>query len=152
MTKQQGSQRTLCGRDFFSSDENQFKEAQMRCFYTALTLPFYKYQVPVGKKKTTQSVVQYILSTSLKRSNDVQKFVLETCKGVEGHKAFIDEFIVNPGVFAEDSARRVALGWFLRESGPRWTSVQLFAAAIEYCTTLESALERYEGAIDTSLL
>ena len=54
----------------------------MRCFYTALLLPFYEYQVPVGKKKTTQSVVQYILNNSLKRSNEVQKFVLDTCKGV----------------------------------------------------------------------
>ena len=95
----------------------------MRCFYTALTLPFYKYQVPQGKKKALQSVVQYILNNSLKRSNEVQKFVLETCKGVDGHKAFIEEFQSNPEVFLTEPERKVALGWFLRETGPRWSSI-----------------------------
>lgn len=115
--------RAFCGRDFFPGTSEQFKEAQMRCFYTALTLPFYKYQVPQGKKKTTQSVVQYILNNSLKRSNEVQKFVLETIKGTEGHATFVEEFVASPEIFQADQARKVALGWYLRESGPRWSSV-----------------------------
>ena len=115
--------RTFCGRDFFPGTSEQLKEAQMRCFYTALTLPFYKYQVPQGKKKTTQSVVQYILNNSLKRSNEVQKFVLETIKGTEGHATFVEEFVASPEIFQADQERKVALGWYLRESGPRWSSV-----------------------------
>lgn len=34
----------------------ELKELQMKCFYTALLQPFYKYQVPHGHKKALQSV------------------------------------------------------------------------------------------------
>ena len=110
----------------------------MRCFYTALLLPFYDYQVPQGKKKATQSVAHYILNNSLKRSNEVQKFVLDTCKSVPGHREFTNEYTANTGVFEAELERKVALGWFLREAGPRWTSIQLLACAMEYCSTFES--------------
>lgn len=94
----------------------------MRCFYTALLMPFFEYQVPQGKKKTTWSVVQFILTNSLKRSNEVQKYVLETCKSVPAQLEFTEELLNNGEAFG-DPARRVALGWYLREAGPRWTSI-----------------------------
>ena len=68
-------------------------------------------------------MVQYILNNSLKRSNEVQKYVLDTCKSVPVHTAFTYELMANPEVFQSDPARRVALGWYLREAGPRWTSI-----------------------------
>ena len=50
------SEVNFCGRQIFTSSK-QLKETQMRCFYTALLSPFFPFQVPQGKKKTTQSVV-----------------------------------------------------------------------------------------------
>ena len=32
----------------------------------------------------------------------------------------------------------MALGWFLRESGARWTSIELLSCAVEYCRITES--------------
>ena len=68
-------------------------------------------------------MVQYILNNSLKRSNEVQKFVLDTCKGVPQHLAFANELAANGNVFLEDPEKRLKLGWYLREAGPRWTSI-----------------------------
>ena len=59
---------------------SEIQSLQMRIFYTALLQPFYKFEVMLGKKK--QSVVQYVLMTSLKRSNEVMKFVLDTCQNL----------------------------------------------------------------------
>ena len=75
-------------------------------------------------------MVQYILNNSLKRSNEVQKFVLDTCKGVPLHLQFADMLATGDGssVFGvEDFERRLKLGWYLREAGPRWASIQLLA-------------------------
>ena len=33
----------------------------------------------------------------------------------------------------EDSNEKLELGWYLRESGSRWTQIQLVGAALEYC-------------------
>lgn len=85
-----------------------------------------------------QSVVQFILTNSLKRSTEVQKFVLETCKGVQGHMAFVEELARDSSCFENSPVRKVALGWYLREAAPRWTSIQLLSCAIEYCKTFES--------------
>ena len=52
----------------------------MSTMYAALLDPFYSYNMEVGKRKLVTSVVEHILKTSLKRPNDLQKFVLETCK------------------------------------------------------------------------
>ena len=144
-----GEKVTFCGREIFS-DAKQLKEHQMRCFYTALLIPFYNYQVPQGKKKTTQSVVQYILNNSLKRSNEVQKYVLETCQGVPGHIAFTNELQNNPQAFEADPARRVALGWYLRETGSRQTSIQLLSCVLEYCRGLDRATMLRDTQIDTT--
>ena len=78
--------------------------------------------------------------------------MLETCKGVEGHKTFIEEFLANPGVFTEDLERRVALGWYLREAGPRWNSIQLLACAMDYCSTFDSRAGRHDGEVDMDLI
>lgn len=78
--------------------------------------------MPQGKKKATQSVVQYILTNSLKRSNEVQKYVLDTCKSVPAYLEFTVELQNNGDVFG-DPVRRVSLGWYLREAGPRWASI-----------------------------
>ena len=94
-------------------------------------------------------MAQYILNNSLKRSNEVQKFVLDTCKGVPGHRDFTNEFTANTAVFEAETERRTALGWFLREAGPRWTSIQLLACALEYCSLFEGQQTR-QTEIDTN--
>ena len=71
----------------------------MRCFYTSMLLPFFEFQVPQGKKKSLQSVVQYILNNSLKRSQEVQKFVLETCSGSLRYTQFLNELSQDGSVF-----------------------------------------------------
>ena len=113
---------TFNGKEILN-DQKKLKDLQMRCFYTSLVMPFYEFQIPNGKKKTPQSVVQYFLTNSLKRPNEVQKFVLETCKGIEGHKTMLDQFVADSGIFDSDLVKRVELGWYLRENGSRWISI-----------------------------
>ena len=70
----------------------------------------------------------------------MQKFVLDTCKNIPVHNDFITE-LTSPGaedVFDTEAERRLALGWFLREAGPRWTSTQLVGCALAYCKRFES--------------
>ena len=71
----------------------------MHMLYTSLLQPFYKYELPLGKKKTPQSLVQYILNESLKRSNEVQKFVLETIKNLERYLSLLETHSNDSSVF-----------------------------------------------------
>lgn len=48
-----------------------FKNFQKCCFYTGLVVPFAPFSFLPPKKKVTVTAVQYILSESLKQSNDV---------------------------------------------------------------------------------
>lgn len=142
-------QSNFAGKELCSSAK-QLKELQMRCFYTSLLLPFFEYQVPQGKKKTTQSVVQHILNVSLKRSTEVQKFVLETSCATPTYVDFMNELASNPQVFVTQPERKIALGWFLRSAGPRWPSIQLLGAAHEYCKSVDGQSRVAE--IDTAML
>ena len=51
--------------------------------------------------------------------------------------AFANELAANGNVFLEDPERRLKLGWYLREAGPRWTSIQLLSSCFEYCEKIE---------------
>ena len=82
----------------------------------------------------------------------MQKFVLETCKGVEGHKTFIEEFVASPDVFEANLERRVALGWYLRQAGPRWSSIQLLACAMDYCSTFDSLTARRTEEVEMDVI
>ena len=107
----------------------------MRCFYTGMLIPLFNYNFLAGKgnkKKVTTSVVEHILVNSLTRPNEVQKFVLETCKGVEKSLIFTEKHDTN-NQFLEDNNDKLELGWYLREFGHRWTQIQLVGAALEYC-------------------
>jgi hypothetical protein len=55
----------------------------------------------VGKKK--QSVVQYVLMNSLKRSNEVMKFVLDTCQNLENCFNLLDKVHADPSCHFLDS-------------------------------------------------
>ena len=122
-----------CGRTI-STDKNTLKELQMRCFYTGMLLPFFDYTVIRGKgaKKAPQSVVLHILATSLTRSNEIQKFVMETSKHVPKAQDFEDRLMANAKLL-ENSDVKLELGKYLRESGPRQSSIQICAAATYYC-------------------
>lgn len=63
----------LFGVRFEGEDEEMFSQFQKKVFYAGLLLPFDPYQCKI--KNAMDSVVKFILSESLKQSNDVQKFV-----------------------------------------------------------------------------
>ena len=67
----------FCGRQYAGvgpiSDE-AFKEFQRNTFYSAMTLPFLPYTFPLKGK--AEKVVFKVLTDSLKKSNEVVKFVL----------------------------------------------------------------------------
>ena len=75
---------TIYGRTFSgvqgnagnNNEENveAFKEFQKNCFYSALLLPFYPYEYK--NKNKMERVVLKVLSDSLKKSNEVVKFVM----------------------------------------------------------------------------
>ena len=75
-----------------------------------------------GSKKAPQSVVQHILASSLTRSNEIQKFVLETCKGIENAELFETKLVENMDFFSLND-QKLNLGWYLKESGHRWLSI-----------------------------
>lgn len=101
----------------------------MRTLYTALLQPFYQYEVTVGKKK--QSVVQYVLMTSLKRSNEIMKFVLETCQHLSNCIHLLDQVNADPSCgFLKSDQARIELGKYLKETGgSKWVPVILLAHA-----------------------
>ena len=85
-----------------------------------------------------QTVVQHILANSLIRSNEIQKFVLETCKHLQKAQQFEGKIMDTDGVFSADEDK-LELGWYLRESGNRWTSIQIISAAYNYCQGQEES-------------
>ena len=96
----------------------------MQCFFTALLLPFHKFNIIEGKKqKQKHSVISHIVRNSLKLPNETQKFIQWTCKNIETLKGFMTEFEEDNGVFETDLARKAALAWFLREAGARWPCI-----------------------------
>ena len=116
-------------------NSKELKAFQMRCFYTGMLIPLFNYNFLAGsgnKKKQPISVVQHILANSLTRPNEVQKFVLETCKGVEKSLILTEKHNTN-NQFLEESNEKLDLGWYLREFGHRWIQIQLVGAALEYC-------------------
>jgi hypothetical protein len=84
-----------------AENNKELRDLQMRVFYTALLQPFFKFEVMVGKKK--QSVVQYVLMNSLKRSNEVMKFVLDTCQNLENCLNLLDKVHADPSCHFLDS-------------------------------------------------
>jgi hypothetical protein len=77
-----------------------------------------------GKKKEVISVVQYILTTSLRRPKTLEKFVLETCK----HAPLCVEFANSDNSdLSHNQTKRLALGQYLREAKHYWPSVELIA-------------------------
>ena len=66
--------------------------------------------------------------------------MLETCKGAPDHLTFARDLEADPALF-ENLEKRVGLGWFLREAGPRWTSIQIMSSAQDYCNGFESDKE-----------
>lgn len=113
----------------------------MRCFYTALLYPFFKYQVPQGQKKAPISAVQYILMTSLKRSNEVMKFVLDTCQNLDKCLEVLFKIKEDPScAFLQTDEARVDLGRYLKEAGgAKWIPVILLA----HCCRGDSFEESY---------
>ena len=90
------------------------KDLQMRCFYTALLMPFYKFEMQNGKKKQLISVAQHILNVSLKRSTEVQKFVIDTSAGVPAYLKLMNDLAQDPELFDQQAERKIELGWYLR--------------------------------------
>lgn len=69
-----------CNYIFSVNDNNddgktfeQFKEFQKNTFYSALLLPFYQYEYKAKNKP--DKVINKVISDSLKKSNEVMKFV-----------------------------------------------------------------------------
>ena len=52
------------------------------------------------------------------------------CSAVEPMIDFFQQFCEDNTVFATQDERKVALGWFLRDHGPRFVSISLLASAI----------------------
>lgn len=50
-----------------------FRDFQKNCFYAALLLPFQEYEYP--EKKKLEKVIVKVITDSLKKSNEVLKFV-----------------------------------------------------------------------------
>ena len=74
-------------------------------------------------------MVQYVLMNSLKRSNEVMKFVLDTCQNLDTCIALLTKVSQDTdcGFLASDEAR-VELGRYLKETGGvRWPPVILLA-------------------------
>jgi len=118
---------------------------QMRCFYTTLLFLFFPFQVPQGKKKATQSVVQYVLMNSLKRSNEVMKFVLDTCQNADKCGILIDQ-IAKGQTILKSEADRIEMGLYLKETGgARWVPVCLLTAI--HSAEDESKLNQIEALL-----
>lgn len=113
-----------------AENSKELKDLQMRILYTALLQPFFKYEVVIGKKK--QSVVQYILMTSLKRSNEVMKFVLDTCQNLGNCLTLLEKVHADPGcAFLDNDAAKIDLGKYLKETGgAKWVPVILLALSM----------------------
>lgn len=76
-------------------------------------------------------MVQYVLMNSLKRSNEVMKFVLDTCQNLDACFALLSKVSKDSdcSFLASDEAR-IELGRYLKETGgARWPPVILLANA-----------------------
>lgn len=62
--------------------------------YVGLLHPFYNSQTQVGKKQ--HSLAIHILLNSLKRSNELQKFVSETCLGYSKYPLIANDNALEP--------------------------------------------------------
>ena len=74
-------------------------------------------------------MVQYVLTNSLKRSNEVMKFVLDTCHNLEPCIALLQKVIQDRDCsFLASDQSKIELGRYLKETGGvRWPPVILLA-------------------------
>ncbi len=125
----------LCQREFpgsglSSSDEATqaaFKEFIKNTFYSALMLPFNAYEYK--NKNKTEKVIVKVLQESLKKSNEVLKFVTGTIPFVQKATEFANKFAATESL---NNNEKLELGLFLRDAGHHWNSIFLLAISQEY--------------------
>jgi hypothetical protein len=94
--------------------------------------PFQQYEVSQGKQKKKFLLGSYILQNSLKRSNDVQKFVAETCAGLEQKPWPVSEW---------ETEAQLRAGQWLKEFGHRALPIELMYCAKQGYGSLEQSLK-----------
>jgi hypothetical protein len=94
--KKLGDHAEFCNRAFELGPEPQkqkaFKEFQKDCFYTSLLFPFhqYEYKPKKGGKVQGIKIINKVTSDSLKKSNEVLKFVTETVPFIDQAISYAD--------------------------------------------------------------
>lgn len=104
-----------------------FKEFQKDTFFSVLMHPFHTFDYKAKNKM--EKVYTRIILESLKKSNDVLKFVNQTIPFVNKAIHFADVFEKNENA-VKDS--KLEFGLFLREAGFKWDAVFLIAIAKDY--------------------
>ena len=104
-----------------------FKEFQKNCFYSALLLPFYPFEYK--SKNKMERVVMKVLQDSLKKSNEVVKFVMGALPYVQKAMVFADQFRLHEKL---SEAEKLEFAWYLRDAGPLWNAILPLAVAQSY--------------------
>ena len=95
-----------------------------------MLLPFFNYEYKAKNKK--EKVALKVLQDSLKKSNEVTKYVMSVLPYIESTIAIANEL---SGVEVLNDQQKLKLGMHLREAGHRWESIFMLAIAEEYCRT-----------------
>jgi tRNA nucleotidyltransferase (CCA-adding enzyme) len=104
-----------------------FKEFQKNCYYSALLLPFYPFEYK--SKNKMERVVMKVLQDSIKKSNEVVKFVMGVLPHVQKAMVFADQFRLHEKL---SEAEKLEFAWYLRDAGPLWNAIFPLAVAQSY--------------------
>lgn len=140
----------MCGREYpgssLSADEATlaaFKEYMKNTFYSSLLLPFIPYEYK--NKNKTEKVIVRVLQESLKKSNEVLKFVTGTIPHVLKATEFATRFASSESLKNEE---KLELGLFLKDAGHHWNSIFLLAIGLEYFSTHYEQLDHTTATSD----
>lgn len=108
-----------------SQEYESFKDFQRNTFYSALLQPIYPFEYKAKNKQ--EKVILKVLSDSLKKSNEVVKFVTGVLPYVTQSIELASIITSLPEDASLSQELKLKLGWHLREAGHRWDTIFLLA-------------------------
>lgn len=92
------------------------------------------------------------MNESLKRSNEVQKFVLESCQHLPEYLQLLEKSKSDATIFETNYDELLKLGWFLRGVGQRFDNVVMLATALLFCNSKSEGQLLSKQGIDVNIL